>query len=105
MKRYRAPKQKPGVLRMFYGRVDGDRPDVCYQWGGAGANKCDSHLLHNVIGSKRLELVYGEEREKTGSPYRWGPSLIEELEARGYDISTLKFSIEQKRPSQPGDTP
>lgn len=98
MKRYRTPQQKPGLLRIYYGRVDGNRPDVCYQWGAGGANKCDASLLHHVIGSPRLEACYGTDREKHG-PYKFGPSLLEELEKRGYDLSTLKFSIEQKQPT------
>lgn len=85
---------------MYYGRVDGDRPDVCYQWGGGGANRCDASLLHHVIGSPRIQILYGEEREKYGYPYKFGPSLLQELETRGYDLSTLKFSIEQKQPAQ-----
>lgn len=90
---------KPGVLRLFYGKADRhDNPQVCYQWGGSGADKCDAHLLHSVFASPRLEICYGDEREKHG-PYKFGSSLIEEFEKRGYDISTLKFSIEQK--SQP----
>lgn len=102
MKRYRTPKMKPGLLRMYYGRVGSDRPDICYQWGAGGAAKCDAALLHNVIGSPRLEACYGEDREKHG-PYKFGPSLLEELEKRGYDLSTLKFSIEQKpKPATPG---
>jgi hypothetical protein len=100
MKRYRAPKTKPGQLRVYYGRADGDLPDVCFAWGGGGANKCDSNLLHYALASKRLELVYGDEAKKLGVPWRFGPSLIEELTARGYDISTLKFSIELKQPPQ-----
>jgi hypothetical protein len=88
MKRYRAPKMKPGQLRMYWGRVDGDSPDVCYMWGGGGANKCDAALLHYHLGTKQLN--WKKEIE---------PSLIEELEKRGYDISTLKFSIEMKRPA------
>jgi hypothetical protein len=87
MKRYRAPRQKPGVLRAYYGRVDGNAPDVCYQWGGSGANRRDGHLLNYYLSSRRLNWK-GEEE----------PSLIEELEKRGYDLSTLKFSIEQKKP-------
>ena len=101
MKRYRKPKQKPGLLRVYYGRVDGEPPDVCYQWGGSGADKCDAHLMHGVFGSPRLEICYGDDREKHG-PYKFGSTLIDELKARGYDISTLKFSIEQLKPPTQG---
>lgn len=91
---------KPGQLRMYYGKASPyDSPDVCYMWGAGGASKCDAALLHHMIGSKRIELVYGDEREKLGVPYKFGPSLLEELEARGYDLTTLKFSIQQKQPT------
>ena len=92
----RSPKIRPGQLRLWYGRIDGDSPDVCGGWGGAGADKCDSHLMMGLFTSKRLALVYGEEARKLGSNYKWERSFIEELEARGYDISTIQFSIQRK---------
>lgn len=97
MKRYRSPKMKPGLLQVYYGRVDGEPPGICYQYGGSGADRCDSHLMHGVFGSPRLELCFSEEDRRKHGPYKWGPTLIQELEKRGYDISTLRFSIEQKR--------
>jgi hypothetical protein len=100
MKRYRSPKCKPGQLLLYYGKAPGDStPDICVAWGGAGADKPDSRLIMSAFTSERLELVYGEEREKIGYPYKWVHSLAKELEARGYDITTLRFSIEQKRPT------
>lgn len=30
----------------------------------------------------------------------WHPSLLEELEARGYDLATLKISVEKKKAMQ-----
>jgi hypothetical protein len=82
---------------MYYGRADGDGPDVCVQWGGDGANRRDANLLFNVLASPRLQMCLGEQAERTGSSYKFAPSLIDELKARGYDVSTLKFSIEKKR--------
>jgi hypothetical protein len=104
MKRYRSPALKPGMLRIYYGKTDRyEAPDVCYQWGGAGASKCDSHLLYGAFSCKRLELVYGDERLREGAPYKFGPSLLEELEARGYDLTTIKFSIELKKRTAQGE--
>lgn len=34
---------------------------------------------------------------KSGGPITFDPSLIKELETRGYDLTTLKFSIERKK--------
>jgi hypothetical protein len=80
-------KARPGELRMFYGRLpDDSSPDVCFAWGD-GCSKRDGALLHWIIGSKRAPAVPGRE---------WEPSLIEELESRGYDLSTISFSIKKK---------
>jgi hypothetical protein len=52
--------------------------------------KADTALLHMIMCSKRpdpLKLPIFSIME---------PSLIEELIARGYDITTLKFSIMKK---------
>lgn len=53
--------------------------------------------MHGVFASPRLELCFSDEDRAKHGPYKFGPSLIDELKARGYDISTLKFSIEQKQ--------
>lgn len=95
-KRYRRPNTKPGEIKMQYGRLEGDEPDLCY-FRGPGVQRCDMHLIHNMFTSKRLEIDYDA---PLGSPrYLWGkygPSFQEELEARGYDLTTLKFSIQKK---------
>lgn len=87
----RAPVSKPGELRVGWGAAErGDLEDVCYAWGGEGANKSDAHLLHNAIGSSRFSPSF----ERPG--YTVEPSLIEELAERGYDLSTLRISIRKK---------
>lgn len=96
MKRYRAPRAKPGELKAQWGRLPHDDPDLCYAWG-EGVSKCDGSLLHSIFGCKRQRAVYGEERERNhGYPVVFDPSFIEELQARGYDITTLRFSIQKK---------
>jgi hypothetical protein len=87
MKRYRSRKQKPGLLQVYYGMADGDGPDVCYNWG-EGCHKADSHLLHHVLNSERMQLDLS-----ASCRYSFAPSLVDELKSRGYDITTLKFSI------------
>lgn len=82
MKRIRIPTAKPGELKACYGRAErGDTPDLCYVWGGNGAASADGRVL-----SQALE----------GSVVFDGKNLRQELEARGYDIKTLHFSIQQK---------
>ena len=96
MKRLRKPKLKDGELRIYWGREPHDEPDVMYAWQGDYTMKHDSKLLHYAIGARHpdpfAEPIFS----------KMNPSLIEELIERGYDITTLKFSI-MKRP-QPGLT-
>lgn len=71
---------KPGQLRVGWARPDrGEPPDICYAWGAGGADKSDARILSSAI----EEL-----------PVFDGRSLREELILRGYDITTLKISIE-----------
>lgn len=103
-KRYRRKHAKPGQLLIYYGKLPHDDPDVVYAWGGAGANKYDANYLAFVLGSKRQRMVYGEERVKNGNnPLTFDPSVLEELEARGYDITTIKFSIMKKEVANGSD--
>lgn len=81
-KRWRSVEAKPGELKAAYGRCaySGDL-DLWYAWGAGGACKADSRVL-----STALEGVAVYE----------GKTLREVLEERGYDITTLKFSIQKK---------
>lgn len=82
-KRIRVPTAKPGELKACYGRAErGDSPDICYVWGGEGAHKSDGRILSEAL--EHAEVFDGK-------------NLRQELEARGYDITTLKFSISQKK--------
>ncbi len=47
--------------------------------------KADSHLMHAMLCAPRRN-VDGES----------DPSIVDELEARGYDLTTLRFSIRRK---------
>ncbi|AUQ62149.1 hypothetical protein [Phaeobacter inhibens] len=81
-KRIHTLTAKPGQLRAGWGRPEpGETPDLCYAWGAAGADKTDGRVLSSAF-----------EFEKNC----FGRTLREELEYRGYDVTTLKFSIEQK---------
>lgn len=53
---------------------------------------CDGHLIHDYLFT-----------EQFNSPLRSGemkPSLVKELEKRGYDLTTLKFQIKRKQGDQ-----
>lgn len=91
-KRLRAPTAKPGQLKAQWGRLPHNGPDLCYAWGD-GCHKADSHLLHNALCAKTPPSPLSPNEP-------WLPSLLEELEARGYDITTLRFSISKKEVSR-----
>jgi hypothetical protein len=80
-------RAKPGELRMFHGRLPGEQVgDLSFLWGD-GVCRGDAALLQWVISSTRRSLA-------TGDPL---PSLLDELERRGYDLTTIEFRI-RKRP-------
>lgn len=83
MKRYRAPKVVEGQIKMQRGRIDGG-VDMCIFYGD-NTPRCDRALVMNTLCCDQLNWKSESE-----------PSLIEELEKRGYDLDTLKFSIERK---------
>ena len=94
MMRATRKRAAPGQLRMFYGRLPNDSAgDVIYAWGD-GCSKRDGALLNWILGNKRAPSVPGGE---------WEPSLLDELKARGYDLTTLEFSI-RKAPADAGQT-
>ena len=88
-KRFRRPKAKPGELKVQWGKLPDDKPDICYVWGGEGASSHDGHLLHGMFS--------GFEHRKYGRIPAQHDGYLAELEARGYDLTTLKFSIRQKK--------
>lgn len=90
MKRFRKPKLKDGELRIYYGKLPGDAPDVIYAWQGDRSMKRDSALLCLHFGSQQPDIharpLFSE----------MNPSLLDELDRRGYDLSTIRFSIMKK---------
>ena len=85
MKRYRTPKAKEGQIKLQYGRVDGVNDLVLVH--GDGVPRCDRALFFSFLSSRS----YSPAREE------WDDSFLEELEKRGYDIKTLKISVEKKQ--------
>jgi hypothetical protein len=89
-KKYRRPKAKPGELKVQWGKLPYDSPDICYCWGGDGATSSDGSLLHCMFSgfSWRKSDSFGAIQND---------GYLKELEARGYDLTTLKFSIQKKK--------
>ena len=82
-KRIHVPKAKPGQLIAKWGRPDsGEPPDLVYAWGGDGAASADGRILAAAL---------------ENSPVFEERGLRAELERRGYDITTLRFSVEVKK--------
>lgn len=87
MKRFRAPKAKDGELKLKWGRLPHDEPDICGAWGD-GCSKRDLHLMFNALCGPRNRF----------NSTTQDISIIEDLADRGYDLETLKFSIQKKQP-------
>lgn len=80
-KRYRRPKMKEGELKVYWGRVErGEEPSLVYSWQGDRTMKRDTSYL-----AREFEGLLDKD-----------DAIVKELERRGYDITTLKFSIMKK---------
>ena len=57
--------------------------------------KCDGSLAHYMFCGKRMHANFHKSHE---NPFPWDfdALFVKELEKRGYDLTTLKFSIEKK---------
>lgn len=86
MKRLRAPKAKAGELLVKYGKEFGDEDlFYCYPDNECGMKRDSKMLMHAF----ERAAVFHED----------GRTLRQELEARGYDITTLKFSVMKVTPN------
>lgn len=89
--RYRTPTAKPGEIKIVYGKADRySAPDLCVAWGAGADMKCTGRLIMNAIDQKTMHPRF------PGPGYEYRPSLVEELEARGFDITTLRITIQRK---------
>lgn len=99
----RLPRARPGELlaawstKNEYGwsRDFGVKGDLIYD-GGTGVHPGSQRFLHNVLSSKRCRLNL--DQPERSYPVIYDNSILEELVARGYDITTLRFSIQKKAP-------
>jgi hypothetical protein len=77
----REKRIKPGVLAGYYAKLKYDDPDVVIH-NESPAGRADAHYLHSMLNTPTYNYK-GEEQL----------SIMEELQKRGYDITTLNFSI------------
>jgi hypothetical protein len=91
-KRYRIRLYQPGVLRAYWGICDpGDRPELV-----ANGLKGDAGTLLHCWNRREIYPPLTALVMKTDS----APSFMQELEDRGYDLTTIRFSI-KKKPEMP----
>lgn len=85
-KRWGRPKMQDGKLDVWFGRLHGDGPDLCVQSGeGCGGSSTRGFVLGFFTGGHPHSGAQGFEQ-----------SFLKEMETRGFDISTLRFSIRKK---------
>lgn len=85
MKRFRKLKAKPGELTAGYGRDEYGYVDLGFAWG-EGIDSADASLLQWTFTRSYKSELDGETE----------PGLLTQLRQRGYDLTTLKFSIQKK---------
>lgn len=81
-KRYRSPKVKPNSLIFQRGKIRGEI-DMCIFWNNIP--NCDRSLVMYYLATENINFKGG-----------YIKSFLQELEERGYDLDTLKFSIEKR---------
>lgn len=84
LKRWVQPKGD--VLKAGWAKFEGT-PDFV---AGSGESKSDTNLVHYYFGTPKMEYDCNLRR------YAAAKSFLQELDERGYDLSTLKFSIKKK---------
>jgi hypothetical protein len=89
-------KAKPGEVLFIYGRLPGDDPDHIGMWGGAGATTRHSHAVMHGFTGARVELD-----PSSANGWKFGNSFLQELDAAGFDTTTLEFSIRVKPKVEP----
>lgn len=72
-------KAKPNQLKVQFGKLPGEKADVVYAYG-ENCDKADIYVLKEMLDG----VVSGDK------------TVLSQLKERGYDLSTLKFSIDKK---------
>lgn len=76
----RMPSPKPGQIRVAWATERGDKPTIHFCYKGEPSIKRDSNMIMSHFGI---------------TPTISGGTFLDELKERGYDLSTLKFSIDK----------
>ncbi|MFG6083752.1 hypothetical protein ACEUZ9_005477 [Paracoccus litorisediminis] len=96
-KRIRTPMVKPDQITVAWGRADRHSlPSLVYVYPDR-AGKGDSRVLMEALEGDRFRPSF----ERFGSLDR-EPSMVAELEKRGYDITTLRLTIRRNAAASSG---
>jgi len=80
-----------GAISVRWGKPDRhSEPSLVYSWGGGNGTKAAARIISYAIENKRFAPNFD-------GTCAVEPSLVEELEARGFDLTTLRISIKMKR--------
>lgn len=74
---------KEGRLSASWGYTKAQDKEDIYYTNGPGTSRADAHLLHYFFDC----VVEGNNKR----------NLIDELAARGYDLKTLRFTVEKEK--------
>jgi hypothetical protein len=88
-KRLSQVRAKPNQIRLKFGLCEGERDFVAAH--GDGTARGDSYLLFDVLTVMRKERPCA-----IPGAFPDQPSILDELEARGYDPKTLEITIQKK---------
>lgn len=88
-------KAKPGEVLFLFVRLAGEEnPDFVGMWGGEGATKRHSNAVMYGFTGKR---IVDDQTRHTG--WKFGNSFLDDLDAAGFDTTTIEFSIRLKKPT------
>ena len=85
LRRKRPMRMKDGQLSVSWGYTREMGEDIYYT-NGPGTSSCDARLLDHFFGFIKPVRVLDGETE---------PTLLDQLKERGYDLKTLRFTIQK----------
>lgn len=98
MSRQRRPRVHEGELHIYWGKADKHTAEDVVYHNGDGTSQADLRLLHRVIGTDSQHLNWNAPSNASRLDWvTYEPSLLNELEKRGYDLTTLRFYIRKKK--------
>lgn len=85
------PSAAPGQIKIKYGKREGDL-FICH---GDGTSRADALLLVGAVKDRVLDADFGTHYNLEADGHMTD-GILAQLEARGYDSTTLEISIRKK---------